>query len=166
LLSWLMFVATGVGPFSGQAVHFTHMAPEKLAYAQKRYAFEAHRHYTILDEHLAKNKYMVGGAYSIVDMDVWGWARMVPFVLHDKEALARLPNLKRLVDEIEARPSGTCSATSTPRSELNGAVPGRHLVPLGLPSRGLHDRAVRPGGRRSGRALQSLLLAHADGAGA
>ena len=31
LLSWLMFVATGVGPFSGQAVHFRHYAPEKLA---------------------------------------------------------------------------------------------------------------------------------------
>src|SRR5271156_6627069 len=26
LLSWLMFVATGVGPFSGQAVHFKHFA--------------------------------------------------------------------------------------------------------------------------------------------
>ena len=24
LLSWLMFVATGVGPYSGQAVHFRH----------------------------------------------------------------------------------------------------------------------------------------------
>ena len=29
LLSWLMFVATGVGPYSGQAVHFKHFAPEK-----------------------------------------------------------------------------------------------------------------------------------------
>ena len=28
LLSWLMFVATGVGPYSGQAVHFRHFAPE------------------------------------------------------------------------------------------------------------------------------------------
>ena len=27
-LSWLMFVATGIGPFSGQAVHFRHFAPE------------------------------------------------------------------------------------------------------------------------------------------
>ena len=33
LLSWLMFVATGVGPFSGQAVHFKHFAPEKIDYA-------------------------------------------------------------------------------------------------------------------------------------
>src|SRR5580704_11458220 len=28
LLSWLMFVASGVGPYSGQAVHFTRFAPE------------------------------------------------------------------------------------------------------------------------------------------
>ena len=27
-LSWLMFVATGVGPYSGQAVHFKHFAPK------------------------------------------------------------------------------------------------------------------------------------------
>ena len=49
LLSWLMFVATGVGPFSGQSVHFQHHAPEKIAYAQSRYSFEAMRHYTILE---------------------------------------------------------------------------------------------------------------------
>src|SRR3978361_2064611 len=33
LLSWLMFVASGVGPYSGQAVHFRNAAPEKLPYA-------------------------------------------------------------------------------------------------------------------------------------
>lgn len=105
LLSWLMFVATGVGPFSGQAVHFTHMAPEKIPYAQKRYSFEAMRHYTIINEHLATRKYMVADTYTIVDMDVWGWARMVPFVLNDKEVWSKLPHLKRLVDEIDARPA-------------------------------------------------------------
>src|SRR5471032_2821837 len=49
LLSWLMFVGTGIGPYSGQAVHFTRHAPEKLAYAIDRYTFEARRHYAILD---------------------------------------------------------------------------------------------------------------------
>src|SRR4029077_12937237 len=39
-LSWLMFVASGVGPYSGQAVHFRNYAPEKLPYAINRYAFE------------------------------------------------------------------------------------------------------------------------------
>jgi GSH-dependent disulfide-bond oxidoreductase len=104
LLSWLMFVASGVGPFSGQAVHFKHHATEKVAYAHNRYQFEAQRHYGILNDRLAKHKYMVGETYTIVDMDVWGWARMVPFILGD-DAWAKLPNVKRLVDEINARPA-------------------------------------------------------------
>jgi len=104
LLSWLMFVATGVGPFSGQAVHFKHMAPEKVPYAYNRYQFEAQRHYTVLDGRLAKSRYMLGDTYTIVDMDVWGWARMVPFILGD-DAWTKFPNLKRLVDEISARPA-------------------------------------------------------------
>jgi len=105
MLSWLMFVATGVGPYSGQAVHFKHFAPEKIAYAHTRYQYEAMRHYKIIDEHLGKSGgYMVGGAYSIVDMALWGWARMVPFILGD-DAWAKLPNLKRLHDEIDARPA-------------------------------------------------------------
>ena len=55
LLSWLMFVATGVGPYSGQAVHFKHFAPkDQDDYAHNRYQFEAERHYKILDDHLAK----------------------------------------------------------------------------------------------------------------
>ena len=104
LLSWLMFVATGVGPFSGQAVHFKHHATEKVGYANTRYQYEAQRHYGILDARLAKSRYMVGNAYSIVDMDVWGWARLVPFIMGE-EAWAKLPNVKRLVDEVSARPA-------------------------------------------------------------
>src|SRR5258705_11210687 len=33
LLSWLFFVGTGIGPFSGQAVHFQHASPENLCNA-------------------------------------------------------------------------------------------------------------------------------------
>ena len=104
LLSWLMFVATGIGPYSGQAVHFKHFAPEPKAYAVNRYGFEAERHFKILDAHLAKHHWMVGDSYTIVDMAVWGWARVVPFVL-GADAYASLPNLKRHFDEISARPA-------------------------------------------------------------
>ena len=104
LLSWLMFVATGIGPFFGQAVHFKHFAPEKIAYAHQRYQFEAERHLTVLEQRLTGRHYMVGDSYTIVDMDVWGWARMVPFVLGD-DAFAKFPNVKRLVDEVSARPA-------------------------------------------------------------
>jgi GST-like protein len=103
-LSWLMFAATGLGPFCGQAVHFKHFAPEKVPYANNRYQYEARRHFAILDSHLANRRYMVGNSYSIVDMDVWGWARMVPFILGEG-AWANYLNLRRLHDEIAARPA-------------------------------------------------------------
>ena len=104
LLSWLMFVASGVGPYSGQSVHFRSYAPEKLPYAINRYMFEAQRHFGILDARLAKQRYMLGDTYTIVDMDVWGWARLIPVVLGE-QAWTKFPNLKRLVDEISGRPA-------------------------------------------------------------
>ena len=104
LYSWLMFIATGLGPYSGQAVHFKHAAPKDLEYAHNRYQFEAHRHYKILDDHLAKSRHMVGDTYTIVDMAFWGWARLAPYVLGD-DVFAKYPNVKRLHDEVSARPA-------------------------------------------------------------
>jgi GST-like protein len=104
LLSWLMFVATGIGPYSGQAVHFRHFAPKPQDYGIERYLYEARRHWGILDQHLAGRRYMVGDTYTIVDMAVWGWARVLPFVIGE-DAWERFPHLKRLFDEISARPA-------------------------------------------------------------
>ncbi len=104
LLSWLMFVASGVGPYSGQSVHFQAYAPETLPYAINRYRFEAQRHYSILDDRLAKRPYIMGEEYSLIDMAVWGWARLMPRVI-DATAWNDLRNLKRLVDEISLRPA-------------------------------------------------------------
>ncbi|MGA7816990.1 glutathione S-transferase family protein [Caballeronia sp.] len=104
MYSWLMFVATGIGPYSGQAVHFKHFAPEPKAYAVNRYDFEAWRHWNIIDAQLAQQKYMLGDEYTLVDMAVWGWARAVPFVL-GPEAWEKLPHVKRLLDEINGRPA-------------------------------------------------------------
>lgn len=104
LYSWLMFVASGIGPYAGQAVHFRNYAPEKLEYAINRYVYEAQRHFGIVDARLAKQKYMLGDTYTIVDMALWGWARLIPNVLGEA-GWAKFPNLKRLVDEINARPA-------------------------------------------------------------
>ncbi len=106
-LTWLMFIASGIGPYSGQAVHFRTAAPEPRAYALNRYDFEAHRHWKILDDRLAGQRWMVGDTYGIVDMAFWGWARLAPFVLgmDASAAWAQYPHLKRLLDEINARPA-------------------------------------------------------------
>ena len=104
MLSWLMFVASGIGPYSGQAVHFRTYAPKPNDYAVTRYTFEAGRHWKILETRLGKHRYMCGDAYTIVDMAVWGWSRLIPNVI-GQEAAAKLPNLQRHLAEISARPA-------------------------------------------------------------
>ena len=104
MLSWLMFAASGIGPFSGQAVHFKHFAPEPKAYALNRYVFEAERHYLVLNGQLANHRYVLGAKYTLVDMAVWGWARLIPLALGD-DAWIKLPHVKRHFDEINARPA-------------------------------------------------------------
>ncbi|MEO1082014.1 MAG: glutathione S-transferase N-terminal domain-containing protein [Pseudomonadota bacterium] len=105
LLSWLMFVASGVGPYSGQAVHFRNFAPEIVPYAIKRYDFEARRHWQIVDDRLARHPYMLGEHYTIVDMAVWGWGDRLTYMLADDNIMERYPNLDRLMQEIDARPA-------------------------------------------------------------
>ena len=106
MLSWLMFIASGIGPFSGQSVHFRNVAPEPKESALNRYDFEAHRHWKLIEERLANSRYMLGNEYSIVDMAFWGWARLVPFVLGTGDATwTTYPQVKRLLDEINTRPA-------------------------------------------------------------
>ena len=104
MLSWLMFVATGIGPYSGQAVHFRNFAPEPKEYAVNRYTFEAQRHWGILEARLGKQPYMCGDAFSIVDMAVWGWSCLIPFVL-GPDGPKQFPNVQRHLAEINARPA-------------------------------------------------------------
>src|SRR5688572_31534450 len=59
MLSWLMFVASGIGPFTGQYVHFKNYAPEKIAYALNRYEFEADRKSTRLNSSHSQISYAV-----------------------------------------------------------------------------------------------------------
>ena len=105
MLSWLMFIATGIGPFSGQSVHFRHAAPEPKEYALNRYDYEAHRHWAVLESHLAQSHFMLGDQLSIVDLAFWGWARMLPYVLGLENPWTQYPNVKRLLDELNARPA-------------------------------------------------------------
>ncbi|MEM8742969.1 MAG: hypothetical protein AAGE13_15940, partial [Pseudomonadota bacterium] len=106
LLSWLMFVASGVGPYSGQCVNFRFFAPEdQRAYGLQRYDFEARRHWGIVNDRLSASPYMLGETYTIVDMAVWGWATRIPFMLGDDRAMEGFPSIARLIGEINARPA-------------------------------------------------------------
>ena len=102
--SWMMFVATGIGPYSGQAVHFKQHAREQVPYAIGRYQYEALRHYQILEARFADRQWLVGDEYSIADMALWGWARIAPRVL-GQEDFDSLVNVKRWLEGINARPA-------------------------------------------------------------
>ncbi|MEL6198072.1 MAG: glutathione S-transferase family protein [Pseudomonadota bacterium] len=106
LLSWLFWIATGLGPFSGQWVHFqTAGAAEGGDYAKRRYKFEAHRHYGVLDKHLAGRDFIVGSDYTIADMAAWGWLDRHARVLGAPDAIDAYPEVKRYFAAIDARPA-------------------------------------------------------------
>jgi GST-like protein len=85
-------------------VHFRHFAPEPKAYAVQRYQFEAERHYGVLDQHLAGRAFILGPDYTIVDMAMWGWARLAPFVMGE-DVWTKFPEVKRWFDTVNARPA-------------------------------------------------------------
>ena len=80
VLSWLVFGATGLSPFSCQAMHFRHMAPEEIPYAKNRYLKEVVRHYAVMDDRLSKSEWLGGDQYSIADIAAWGWLNMSPYM--------------------------------------------------------------------------------------
>jgi len=106
LLSWLLFLASGLGPFSGQAVHFQFAAPEGLDYAVNRYRREAERHYQVLDDHLRGREFIVGNSFTIADVSAWGWLDRASRVRKGTDdPLSPFPHLKRLFETVDARPA-------------------------------------------------------------
>ncbi len=137
LLSWLMFIASGLGPFSGQAVHFQFAAPEGLDYAVNRYRREAERHYQVLDEHLEGRTYLVGDTYTIADISAWGWLDRASRVRKgSRDALAAFPNLKRLFETVDARPAVARArdiGRDYPFKQVNDEETKRALFPSNFP---------------------------------
>lgn len=106
VLSWLMFIATGLGPFSGQAVHFQHAAPAGLDYAVNRYRREIDRHYQVLNQRLEARTYIVGDECTIADISAWGWVDRAGHVFKKPEdPLGDYPNIKRWFQAMDARPA-------------------------------------------------------------
>lgn len=105
LLSWLFWIASGLGPFSGQWVHFqTAGAAEGGDFAKRRYKFEAERHYGVLNDHLAGRAFIVGDSYTIADMSAWGWVDRHPRVLGEG-GIDAFPHVKAWFERVNARPA-------------------------------------------------------------
>lgn len=137
LLSWLLFLASGLGPFSGQAVHFQFSAPEGLDYAVNRYRREAERHYQVLDDHLEGRSHIVGNTYTIADMSAWGWLDRASRVRKGAEdPLGPYPNLRRLFETVDTRPAAMRARNvgkDHPFKKVNDDETRRALFPSNYP---------------------------------
>ena len=103
-LSWYFFVATGLSPFSGQAVHFTR-AHTDSAYATNRYVREIARHYRVLDDRLGASDWIGGSDYTIADIAAWGWVAMAGFVMEAQGGLDPYPHVAAWFEKVNARPA-------------------------------------------------------------
>jgi glutathione S-transferase len=57
---------------------------EALPSALNRYTFEAERHWAIVNDRLAGQPWMLGDTYTLVDMAVWGWSRLIPRLMGEQ----------------------------------------------------------------------------------
>jgi GST-like protein len=103
VIQWLMVQMTGVGPMSGQLVHFVRFAPGGNEYARSRYATQMHRLFEVIDARLGAVPFLGGASYSIADIATFPWLRLADVLLG--AAKSKYPNVQRWVDTIAARPA-------------------------------------------------------------
>ncbi|MEL6640462.1 MAG: glutathione S-transferase N-terminal domain-containing protein [Pseudomonadota bacterium] len=101
VMQWLMWQMGGFGPMVGQAHHFLHYNPGKLAYAEDRYHKETLRLYGVLEQHLAGRAF-VAAELSIADFAIWPWAARFDY---HKVDLNDFPNVKRWYLALADRPA-------------------------------------------------------------
>ena len=103
MIQWLMFQMGGIGPMSGQFVHFTRAAPQEgNDYARNRYYTEVHRLYGVLDRRLAGGSFVAGSEYSIADMAIYPWIAQWEM---QRQNLEDFPELQRWFKAIAERPA-------------------------------------------------------------
>ena len=105
-LQWMMVQMTGLGPMSGQLVHFVRFAPKQTdqSYALSRYKTQVATLYKTIEARLADSAYLGGAEYSIADVATFPWARLFDLLLGEA-AKAAHPQLMRWIADIAQRPA-------------------------------------------------------------
>jgi GST-like protein len=102
-IQWLFLQHAGVGPMSGQLVHFSKFAPkEGNDYANSRYRTEVNRLFDLYDQRLAQHAYVGGDEYTIADNAAFPWLRNVELLAVD---LGKRSHVKKWVEKLSERPA-------------------------------------------------------------
>lgn len=118
-LSWLMWQMGGFGPMMGQFGHFYKFAADKTSddYAKDRYTDEAKRLLRVLDEHLEGRDFVAAGEYTVADMAIWPWIKVIDFYGGEQILkIASFANVSRYLALHAARPASQ-KAVSIPSRE-------------------------------------------------
>jgi len=108
-LSWL-FWQMGSAPYLGGGFgHFYAYAPFKIEYAIDRFAMEVKRQLHVLDQHLAKHRFICGDTYTIADMAIWPWygatAKGQMYESGEFLSVHEYTHVLRWTDEVAQRPA-------------------------------------------------------------
>ncbi|KAI1272379.1 glutathione S-transferase [Xylaria sp. FL0933] len=123
--TWMAWQHGGLGPMQGQANHFLRFAKEKIPYGIQRYIGETERLYGILNSRLADREWVVGGKYSIADINLVGWVNAATLSGIDLEG--QFPNVAKWLERCLARPAvqkgfSVPSASSFSNAALKKAI--------------------------------------------
>jgi GST-like protein len=102
VMEWVMWQMGGIGPMMGQSNHFRNYAPDKIPYAIDRYVNEVQRLFGVANKRLGETRYLGGDDYTIADIASFPWMRGWE---RQEVPIADFPNVKRWLDEIDARPA-------------------------------------------------------------
>ena len=120
-MQWLMFQMSAIGPMLGQAMFFQRIAAPKGIvdeYAIERYVTESKRLLNVLNEALRDQEYLCG-AYSMVDIATFPWARAYRWANVDVSDLTHLTAWLARVEAREAVQRGLCVPAGKPRFDYS-----------------------------------------------
>ncbi|WP_270935216.1 glutathione S-transferase family protein [Falsiroseomonas oryzae] len=101
-LAWLMVALTSLGPFTGQAHHWTALAPERPEAARAHSVALVDRVYRLLDARLGAVPFLAGSEYSIADIAAYPWIAKHHWA---EMRLEDRPHLARWFASVGARPA-------------------------------------------------------------
>jgi GST-like protein len=102
VMAWLMVALTSLGPFTGQAHHWTDLAAEKPPAARAHALALVDRVYRLLEERLAAVPYLGGEAYSIADVAAYPWVARASWAARTLDETTRIA---RWFATVGARPA-------------------------------------------------------------
>jgi len=104
---WLLFQASGQGPYFGQAVFFSQVHPEKLPSAISRYRQEIRRVLGVLEIALKDREYLVGDKLTIADLSFVPWHHIIPYACLEQtdEIKKGFPNVDKWMAKMMELPA-------------------------------------------------------------